>query len=154
MTQNISLNQFSPNSPVAGMYAYAVNAPQLHNVIVSKNQVEVLSAGAVLTLDKSVVNSSCPVVKQAKSGDAVFGVLAYTPVQNVFKANDRVCMAREHEIIWMLAASDVKQGDVLYFDENNSVTATSTEGATLGVAITSAMQGNYVQVELKFSMAV
>ena len=153
MTQDISLNQFSPNSPVAGMYAYAENLPQLHNVIISSNQTVALSAGAVLTLDASVSNTNCPVVKQATSNDVVFGVLAYTPVKNEFKANDRVCVAREHEIIWMLAESDIKLGDVLYFDENNRVVASSTGGSTIGVAVTSAKQGNYVQVELKFCVA-
>ena len=60
MVSNISLNQFAPNSPVAGLYVYMANLPQLHNVIVSATQITGLVAGAVLTLDAAATNTNAP----------------------------------------------------------------------------------------------
>lgn len=151
MTTNISLNQFAPNTPIAGLYVYMANLPQLHNVQVSANQTTPLSAGAVLTLDSSAVNTNSPVAKQAGVTDSVFGVLSYNPVQNSFGSGERISVARGNDIVWMPAAGAIAEGATLYFTADNKVTSTVTSGNTkLGVALTpAAAKGDFVQVELK-----
>lgn len=150
MATNISLNQFAPNSPQAGMYVYMANLPQLHNVIVSENQESVLFAGAVVTLDAAVSNTNAPVVKQAATSDTIFGVITYNPIQASYKAGDRVAIARGNDIIFMPAAGAITAGAKLYFNASNQVTTTG-EGSVIGKALTSAAaEGDYVQVELGF----
>lgn len=147
----ISLNQFKPNEPVAGLYAYQANLPQIHNAIVSSNQATALTYGAIVTLDSAVSNANAPVIKQAAVDDAVFGVITFTPVKAQFAAGERVALARANDIIWMPKATGaIAQGDALYFNSSNQVTATVTSGNTiLGKAVTSAASGDaYVQVEL------
>lgn len=77
----ITLNQFEPNVPVAGLYVYMANLPQLHNVIVSSSQSTALNAGAVVTLDSSSTNVNAPVAKQAGVTDTIFGVVTFNPVK-------------------------------------------------------------------------
>lgn len=147
----ISLNQFKPNEPVAGLYAYQANLPQIHNAIVSSNQATALTYGAIVTLDSAVSNADAPVIKQADVDEAVFGVITFTPVKAQFAAGERVALARANDIIWMPKATGaIAQGDALYFNSSNQVTATVTSGNTiLGKAVTSAASGDaYVQVEL------
>lgn len=147
----ISLNQFKPNEPVAGLYAYQANLPQIHNAIVSSNQETALTYGAIVTLDSAASNADAPVIKQAAVKDAVFGVITFTPVKAQFAAGERVALARANDIIWMPKATGaIAQGDALYFNSSNQVTATVTSGNTiLGKAVTSAASGDaYVQVEL------
>lgn len=147
----ISLNQFKPNEPVAGLYAYQANLPQIHNAIVSSNQETALTYGAIVTLDSAASNADAPVIKQAAVNDAVFGVITFTPVKAQFAAGERVALARANDIIWMPKATGaIAQGDALYFNSSNQVTATVTSGNTiLGKAVTSAASGDaYVQVEL------
>lgn len=150
----ISLNQFKPNEPVAGLYAYQANLPQIHNAIVSSNQATALTYGAIVTLDSAVSNANAPVIKQAAVNDAVFGVITFTPVKAQFAAGERVALARANDIIWMPKATGaIAQGAALYFNSSNQVTATVTSGNTiLGKAVTSAASGDaYVQVELGFA---
>ena len=148
----ISLNQFAPNEPVAGLYVYHANLPQLHNPIISANQETSLTYGAVVTLDSAVTNADAPVVKQAATDDPIFGVIVFTPIKAQWVANERVALARANDIIWMPADGAIAQGDVLYFTEDNKVTATATAGnSIIGKAITSAANGAYVQVELGFA---
>lgn len=147
----ISLNQFKPNEPVAGLYAYQANLPQIHNAIVSSNQETALTYGAIVTLDSAASNADAPVIKQAAVADAVFGVITFTPVKAQFAAGERVALARANDIIWMPKATGaIAQDDALYFNASNQVTATVTSGNTiLGKAVTSAASGDaYVQVEL------
>lgn len=147
----ISLNQFKPNEPVAGLYAYQANLPQIHNAIVSSNQATALTYGAIVTLDSAASNADAPVIKQADVDEAVFGVITFTPVKAQFTAGERVALARANDIIWMPKATGaIAQGDALYFNSSNQVTATVTSGNTiLGKAVTSAASGDaYVQVEL------
>lgn len=147
----ISLNQFKPNEPVAGLYVYQANLPQIHNAIVSSNQETALTYGAIVTLDSAASNADAPVIKQAAVNDAVFGVITFTPVKAQFAAGERVALARANDIIWMPKATGaIAQGDALYFNSSNQVTATVTSGNTiLGKAVTSAASGDaYVQVEL------
>lgn len=153
----ISLNQFKPNEPVAGLYAYQANLPQIHNAIVSSNQATALTYGAIVTLDSAVSNADAPVIKQAAVDDAVFGVITFTPVKAQFAAGERVALARANDIIWMPKATGaIAQGAALYFNSSNQVTATVTGGNTiLGKAVTSAASGDaYVQVELGFVTTV
>lgn len=148
----ISLNQFAPNEPVAGLYVYQANLPQLHNPIISENQATALTYGAVVTLDSSVSNTLAPVVKQAATDDPIFGVVVFTPIKAQWVAGERVALARANDIVWMVADGAVAQGDVLYFTSDNAVTATVTAGdSIIGKAITSAADGAYVQVELGFA---
>lgn len=149
----ISLNQFAPNEPVAGLYVYQANLPQLHNNIISANQETALTYGAVVTLDSAVSNADAPVIKQAAVTDAIFGIITFTPVKAQFVAGERVAIARANDIIWMPAAGAIAQGATLYFDSTNKVTSTATAGnSIIGKAITSAAAaGDYVQVELDFA---
>lgn len=149
----ISLNQYAPNEPVAGLYVYQANLPQLHNNIISANQETPLTYGAVVTLDSAVTNADAPVIKQAAVTDAIFGVITFTPVKAQFVAGERVAIARANDIIWMPAAGAIAQGATLYFDSTNKVTSTATAGnSIIGKAITSAAAaGDYVQVELGFA---
>lgn len=150
MVSNISLNQFAPNTPVAGLYVSMANLPQLHNVIVSATQATELVAGAVLTLDSASTNTNAPVAKQAAAGDTILGVLVYNPIQTLYKAGDRVAVARENDVIWMPASAAIAAGSLVTFNENNQVATGTTN--TIGVALTPATaEGDFVQVELKFS---
>lgn len=149
----IELNQFAPNTPVAGMYVYMANLPQLHNPIVSTNQTTALTNGSIVTLDSAVSNTNAPVVKQAAVSDNVFGVVTFSPVNSQFVSGDRVALARENDIVWLPAAASITMGATLYFNDSNQVTSTKPEGGTvIGKAITSAAaQGDFVQVELHFA---
>lgn len=149
----IELNQFAPNEPVAGLYVYQANLPQLHNNIISANQETALTYGAVVTLDSAVTNADTPVIKQAAVTDNIFGVVVFTPIKAQFVAGERVALARANDIIWMPAAGAITQGATLYFNAQNQVTATATAGnSIIGKAITSASAaGQYVQVELGFA---
>lgn len=149
----IDLNQFAPNTPVAGLYVYMANLPQLHNPIISANQSTALTYGAVVTLDSSVSNTDAPVVKQAAVTDNIFGVISYNPVKASWVAGERVAIARANDIVWLPAAGAIAQGAVLYFNSSNKVTSTATAGnSIIGKAITSAAaEGDFVQVELGFA---
>lgn len=154
MATNISLNQFAPNTPIAGLYVYMANLPQLHNVIVSSSVTAEtpLAPGAVLTLDSTATNLHAPVAKQAAVNDNIFGVLVYNPIVNRFVAGDRIAVARDNDVIWMPAEAAITEGAELYFTADNTVTATATAGnSILGKALTPATaKGDFVQVELRF----
>lgn len=156
MVQGISLNQFEPNTPVAGMYVYQANLPQLHNVIVSATQTTALQAGAIVTLDAASTNTNAPVVKQAAVTDKIFGVLTFNPVKNQWGAGERIAIARENDIVYMPAAGAVTVGADLYFNSDNEVTATATAGnSIIGTALTPATaKGDLIQVELHFATTV
>lgn len=150
MATNISLNQFAPNSPQAGMYVYMANLPQLHNVIVSENQETALTAGAVVTIDGAVANANAPVAKQAAVTDAVFGVVTYNPVKATYAAGEKIAVARANDIVFMPAAGAITAGSILYFNAANQVAAAGD--SVIGRALTSAAgAGDYVQVELGFA---
>lgn len=150
---DISLNQFAPNNPTAGLYVYMANLPQLHNVIVSENQTDALQAGAVVTIDGTVTNSNAVAALQADVTDTILGVVTYSPVQNSYGAGERISVARSGDIIYMPADGAVSAGAVLYFNESNQVTATAAAGnSVIGKALTYASaEGDYVQVELGFT---
>lgn len=149
----LDLNQFAPNQPIAGLYVYQANLPQLHNPIISANQSTALTYGAVVTLDSSVSNADAPVIKQAAVTDNIFGVIAYSPVKAQWIAGERVALARANDIVWLPAAGAVAMGATLYFNSSNQVTSTATAGnSIIGKAITSAAaEGDFVQVELGFA---
>lgn len=149
----IELNQFAPNQPIAGLYVYQANLPQLHNPIISANQEEALTYGAVVTLDSSVSNVDAPVVKQAAPSDSIFGVISFTPIKAQWVSGERVALARTNDIVWLPVDGAIKMGATLYFNEQNQVTATAG-GSIIGKAITSAAaEGDFVQVELNFAPA-
>ncbi len=153
MVSNISLNQFAPNNPVAGLYAYMANLPQLHNVIVSATQTTPLAPGAVVTLDAAATNPHAPVAKQAAVTDAIFGIVTFNPIQNRFRAGERIAIARDNDIVWLPADAAIAAGATLYFTADNEVTSTATAGnSIIGKALTPATaKGDLLQVELRFS---
>lgn len=153
MASNISLNQFAPNSIVAGLYVYMANLPQLHNVIVSQNQETPLTAGSVVTIDTTSTNIDAAVVKQAAVTDNIFGVVTFNPIQSQFAKGDRVAVARENDVVWLPAATAITAGAVLYFTAENQVTSSETAGnSIIGKALTPASaQGDYIQVQLGFA---
>ena len=149
----LDLNQFAPNQPIAGLYVYQANLPQLHNPIISANQSTALTYGAVVTLDSTVSNADAPVIKQAAVTDNIFGVVVYSPVKTSWVAGERVALARANDIIWLPAAGAIAMGATLYFNSSNQVTSTATAGnSIIGKAITSAAaEGDFIQVELGFA---
>lgn len=149
----LDLNQFAPNQPIAGLYVYQANLPQIHNAVISANQSTALTYGAVVTLDSAVSNANAPVIKQAAVTDNIFGVIVYSPIKASFAKGERVALARANDIIWLPAAGAIAQGAVLYFNSSNQVTSTATPGnSIIGKAITSAAAANdFVQVELGFA---
>lgn len=152
----ISLNQFAPNVPVPGLYAYQANLPQIHNAVISANQATALTYGAIVTLDSAVSNVNAPVVKQAAVTDNIFGVITFHPRKASWVAGERVALARANDIVWLPAAGAIAQGAVLYFNSSNKVTSTATPGnSIIGKAITSAAAADdLVQVELGFATTV
>ena len=149
----IELNQFAPNQPIAGLYVYQANLPQLHNAVISANQSTALTYGAVVTLDSSVSNADAPVIKQAAVTDNIFGVITFNPRKAQWVKGERVALARANDIVWLPAAGAITQGAVLYFNSSNKVTSSATAGnSIIGKAITSAAAANdFVQVELGFA---
>lgn len=154
MAETLSLNQFAPNIPLAGMYVYQANLPQLHNVLVASTVTDTapLKAGAVLTLDSTSTNVNAPVVKQAAVTDTIFGILVYNPLQTAYVGNARIAVARDNDVVWMPAAGAVNVGAELYFNASNQVTSTPTAGNSIvGKALTKATAaGDLIQVELGF----
>ncbi len=154
MAETLQLNQFAPNVPLAGMYVYMANSPQLHNVLVASTVVSTapLVAGAIVTLDSTSTNTNAPVAKQAAVTDPIFGVITYNPVKQTYIANERIAIARDGDIVWLPAAAAINVGAELYFNTSNQVTSTPTAGNSIvGKALTKATAtGDLVQVELGF----
>lgn len=151
MAQGISLNQFKPNNPIAGMYVYQANLPQLHNIIVSATQTTALTAGAFVAIDTASTNKNAAVVKQAATTDNVFGVITFTPVQNQFGAGERIAIARTNDIVFLPAAGAITAGALLTFNTSNKVTTAAAGNVVVGRAITPASAADeLIQVELQF----
>ena len=154
MAETLSLNQFAPNVPLAGMYVYLANLPQLHNVLVASTVTDTapLTSGAIVTLDSTSTNTNAPVAKQAAVTDTIFGVITYNPLKQTYIGNERVSVARDGDIVWLPAAGAVNVGAELYFNAQNQVTSTVTAGNSIvGKALTKATAaGDLIQVELGF----
>lgn len=152
----LSLNEFQPNTPLAGMYVYQANLSQLHNVIVSASQSTALKAGAIVAIDSSSTNTNAPVAKQAAVNGSVFGVVTYNPVKSQFAAGERISIARNGDIIWLPAAGAVAAGAILYFNSSNKVKTSGSAGdAVIGRALTPASAADdLIQVELCFASPV
>ena len=147
----LELNQFAPNEPVAGLYVYMANLPQLHTVLVSASQSTALKAGDIVKLDTSSTNTNSPVVLKAGVSDDVFGIVTYNPVKNQFAAGERVAIARPNDVIWMPASAAVAVGATLKYNTSCQVASTGAGTSTIGRALTKAAQsGDFVQVELAF----
>lgn len=149
MALNLNVKKITP---VDGAYVYMPNAPEPHNCIVSSNQATALAAGAIVTLDTSVANANCPVVKQAAANDPIFGVIPVNGLKNSYVAGDKVNVAVEGSFIYKTTSASVTAGAQLGFNAStNKVAAISTAGnSILGVANTTVASGDLVQVKLKF----
>lgn len=156
MVQGLSLNQFAPNTPIAGMYVYQANLPQLHNVIVSASQSTPLSAGSIVTLDTSSTNKNAPVAKQAAVTDKVLGIVTYNPIKNQWGAGERIAVARDNDIVWLPTAGAITVGADLFFNSSNQVTSVQPAGGSkIGVALTPATaEDELIQVDLHFAEAL
>ena len=139
-------------TPRDGAYVYMPNVPQPHNVIVSSNQATPLKAGDIVTLDTSVSNAHCPVIKKAAVTDVIFGVIPYDVRKNSYSAQEKCAVAVEGSYIYKTAAASIVQGAKLYFDANGQVTSSATGGNSIvGIANTSAAaKDDFVQVKLHF----
>lgn len=147
----LELNQFAPNEPLAGLYVYMANLPQLHTVLVAASQSTALKAGDVVTLDSSSTNANSPVVKKAATTDAVFGVVTYNPIVNQFAAGERVSIARPNDIVWMPASEAVAVGAKLTFNSSGKVSTAASADIVIGKALTPATAADdLIQVELGF----
>ena len=149
MALNLNVRKITP---VDGAYVYMPNAPEPHNCVVSANQATSLKAGAIVTLDTSVANAHCPVVKQAAANDPVFGVIPVNGLKDSYVAGDKVNVAVEGSYIYKTTSAAVTVGAKLGFNAStNKVATISTAGnSILGVANTSVVSGDLVQVKLKF----
>lgn len=154
MAETLSLNQFAPNVPLAGMYVYLANLPQLHNVLVASTVTDAapLTSGTIVTLDSTSANTNAPVAKQAAVTDTIFGVITYNPLKSTYVGGDRIAIARDGDIVWLPAAGAVNVGAELYFNAQNQVTSTVTAGNSIvGKSLTKATAaGDLIQVELGF----
>ena len=140
-------------TPVDGAYVYMPNAPEPHNCVVSANQATALHAGAILTIDTSVSNANCPVVKQAADNDPIFGVIPVNGLKDSYVAGDKVNVAVEGSFIYKTASAAITAGARLGFNAStNKVATIATAGKSIvGVANTTAAAANdLVQVKLKF----
>lgn len=139
-------------TPRVGAYVYMPNVPQPHNCIVSENQATALKAGDIVTIDTTVTNTHCPVIKKADVDDPIFGVIPSDVRKNAYVANEKVAIAVEGSYLYFIAAGAIAQGAKLYFNSNGQVTSTATAGNSIvGVANTSATAlGDFVQVKLRF----
>lgn len=139
-------------TPVDGAYVYMPNAPEPHNCVVSTNQATALKAGAVVTVDATVANAYCPVIKQAAVDDPVFGVIPVNGLKDSYVAGDKVNVAVEGSYIYKTASAAISQGASLEFTTANKVKTAATGGnSILGVAnTTAAAADDLVQVKLKF----
>ena len=140
-------------TPRVGAYVYMPNVPQPHNCVVSSNQATALIAGDIVTVDTSVANAHCPVIKKAAVDDPIFGVIPSDVRKNSYVAGEKVAIAVEGSYIYFTAAKAITAGADLYFDSNGQVTPTATAGNSIvGIANTSAAaKDDFVQVKLKFA---
>lgn len=151
MVANLSLNAFSPNQPIDGLYVYMANEGQLHNVIVSASQTDALKAGDVVVLDTASTNVNAPVIVGASAGAKPFGIVTYTPIQATHGAGARVGLARENDVIWKTADSAIAVGDTVGFKADYTVETASAGSGVIGIALTPASaKGDLIQVELHF----
>lgn len=141
-------------TPTKGLYVYMPNAPEPHNCIVSDNQATALVAGDILTLDSSVSNPNCPVVKKAGVTDKVYGVIPHDTMKNSYVAKEKCMAAIEGSYIYLPAADAIVMGADLYFTSGGAVTDTATPGnSIIGIANTAAAaEGDLVQVKLRFAV--
>lgn len=151
MVANLSLNQFEPNTPVAGMYVYQANLPQLHNVIVSENENGTLKAGDFVVLDSASTNKNAPVVIKATTDTKCFGVVTYTPMTNSFASGDRIGIARDGDVVWLPANGAIACGAYVTMDSANSkVKPVGGASEIFGIALTPAdADGELIQVLIK-----
>ena len=139
-------------TPRVGAYVYMPNTPQPHNCVVSPNQETPLKAGDIVTLDATVQNPHCPVIKKAGVTDAVFGVIPFDVRKNAYSAKEKVHVAVEGSYLYFQAAGTINQGAKLYFTSGGKVTSTATAGNSIvGIANTYAgAENDLIQVKLKF----
>jgi predicted RecA/RadA family phage recombinase len=140
-------------TPRKGAYVYMPNVPQPHNCIVSSNQATALKAGDIVTVDSSVSNANCPVIKKAAANDVIFGVIPADVRKNSYIAREKVAVAVEGSYLYFIASGSIAQGAKLYFNATTGkVTSTATGGNSIvGIANTSAAgDGDFVQVKLHF----
>ena len=76
-------------TPRVGAYVYMPNVPQPHNCVVSSNQATALIAGDIVTVDTSVANAHCPVIKKAAVDDPIFGVIPSDVRKNSYVAGEK-----------------------------------------------------------------
>lgn len=153
MTQPFSLTADSIK-PVAGMYAYMPNKPQIHNAIVGGSSAVV--AGAFVKLDATSTNTVCPVVVPATATDKPFGVVAYDVRVASNAVGTKVAVAQSGDVVYLPCASAVVAGAKLQFNPaTGKVDDTTTSGnAYVGIALTKgSADGDLIQVELNFDLA-
>lgn len=140
-------------TPRVGAYAYMPNVPQPHNCIVSSNQATALKAGDVVTIDATVANAHCPVIKKAAANDVIFGVIPYDVRKNSYVAGEKCAVAVEGSYLYFIAGGAISQGAKLGFNATSGKVS-STVGAgnsVVGIANTTASaDGDFIQVKLHF----
>jgi len=152
MTQPFSLTGSSV-TPAEGMYAYVPNLPQQHNAIFySGTSTDKAHAGQVLALNTSSTNKLAPsVVACATTDVAPFGIVVYDARVQEYAVGDKVALAKDGDVIYMVAGGTIAVGDVVTF---NASTRKVTKGAgsttTIGTAITAGATNDLVQIAIKF----
>jgi len=153
MTQPFSLTA-DKVQPAEGLYAYIPNLPQQHNAIFySGTSTDKAHAGQVMALYTSSTNAVAPeVVACATTDVAPFGIVVYDCRLPEYAVGDKIALAKEGDVIYMIAGGTVAVGDELTF---NASTRKVTKGAgsttTIGTALTPASSNGFVQVAIKFN---
>lgn len=152
MTQAFSLVA-DKMTPAKGMYAYIPNQPQVHNAILTGDDVV---AGDFVKLDAASTNSIAPVVKKAAVTEVPYGMVVYDMVKPVNKAGDKLALATTGDSVFLVAAGAITVGAKLQFTAAGKVDDTTTStNAYIGIAETkAAADGDLVQVKLNFDLGV
>lgn len=152
MTQPFLLTGASVN-PAEGLYAYVPNLPQQHNAIFySGTSTDKAHAGQVMALNTSSTNTLAPSVVACATTDAEpFGIVVYDARVQEYAVGDKLALAKEGDVIYMVAGGSIAVGDKLTF---NASTRKVTKGAgsttTIGTAMTAGVNNGFVQVAIKF----
>lgn len=152
MTQPFSLTA-DKIQPKEGLYAYIPNLPQQHNAIFySGTSTDKAHAGQVMALYTSSTNAVAPEVVACATTDVEpFGIVVYDCRIPDYAVGDKIALAKDGDVIYMVAGGTIAVGDKLNFNASTrKVTADAGSATVIGTALTPASANGFVQVAIKF----
>lgn len=156
MTQPFSLTA-DKIQPAEGLYAYIPNLPQQHNAIFySGTSTDRAHAGQVMALYTSSTNAVAPEVVACATTDVEpFGIVVYDCRIPDYAVGDKIALAKDGDVIYMVAGGTIAVGDKLNFNASTrKVTADAGSATVIGTALTPASSNGFVQVAIKFETYV